>query len=65
MKKDTRLIIRASDLEKQGFEKAAEISGISLSSWARQVLRSAAIKQLQSAGEKISFLEPISLKKAD
>lgn len=62
MKKDSQLLIRVSELEKQGFERVAEISGISLSSWARQVLRSEAIRQLQQAGEKIIFLEPIHLK---
>ena len=63
MKKTSNVLIRVSDLEKQGFERAAEISGIGLSSWARQVLRSAAIKQIQDAGEKIIFLEPVSIKK--
>ncbi len=63
MKKTSNLLIRVTDLEKSGFERAAEISGIGLSSWARQVLRSAAMKELQNAGEKIIFLEPIPLSK--
>ena len=63
MKKTTQLLIRVSDLEKQDFERAAEISGISLSAWSRQILRTAAIKQIQEAGEKIIFLEPVPLKK--
>lgn len=57
MKKDSQLLIRVSELEKQGFERASEISGVALSSWARQVLRSAAIKELQNVGEKVKFLE--------
>ena len=65
MKKDTQLLIRVSESEKEGFERAAEIAGISLSSWSRLVLRTAAIKQLQDAGEKILFLEPIPLKPKD
>jgi hypothetical protein len=63
MKKNSQLLIRVSDLEKKGFERAAEISGIGLSSWARQILRSAAIKKLQESGEKIIFLEPLPLNK--
>jgi len=62
MKKNSQLLIRVSDLEKSGFERAAEISGVGLSTWARQALRAAAIKQLQDAGEKITFLEPLPLK---
>lgn len=56
--KTSQLLIRVSDLEKEGFERAAEISGVGVSTWARQVLRSAAIKQAQEVGEKVSFLEP-------
>lgn len=65
MKKDSQLLIRVSDLEKQGFERVAELNGISLSAWARQVLRREAIRYLQDAGEKIIFLEPIHLKPID
>lgn len=57
MKKNSQLLIRVSDIEKEGFERAAEISGVGVSTWARQVLRSAAIKQIQEVGEKVSFLE--------
>lgn len=57
MKKNSQLLIRVSDIEKEGFERAAEISGVGVSTWARQVLRSAAIKQVQEIGEKVSFLE--------
>lgn len=59
------MLIRLSALEKEGFERAAEISGIGLSAWARERLRSAAIKELQDIGEKIIFLKPISLKDTD
>lgn len=60
-KKDSQALIRLSELEKRGFERAAEISGIGFSAWARQRLRSAAIKELQEAGEKIIFLKPIKI----
>lgn len=61
MKRDAQVQIRVSALEKEGFEKAAEISGIGLSAWARQRLRTAAIRELQEAGEQIVFLNPIKL----
>lgn len=62
MNRDIQLGIRVSDLEKEGFERAAEIAGIGFSAWARERLRMAAIRELQDAGEKIVFLKPISLK---
>ena len=61
MKKEDQILIRVSSLEKEGFERCAEISGIGLSAWARQRLRTAAIKELQDIGEKIIFLTPISI----
>lgn len=62
MKKDNQVLIKLSEPEKEGFKRAAEISGIGFSAWARQVMRSAAIKELQNAGEKIIFLETVPLK---
>jgi hypothetical protein len=61
MKKDVQVLIRISELEKKGFQRASEISGISFSAWARQKLRTAAIKELQNAGEDIVFLTPITI----
>lgn len=65
MKKEEQVLIRVSELEKQGFERAAEIAGIGLSAWARQKLRSAAIKDLQDVGEQIPFLTPIKIYKSN
>lgn len=65
MKRNNQLLIRVSSLEKEGFEKAAEISGIGLSAWARERLRSAAIQELQAVGEKIIFLNPIPINKTE
>jgi hypothetical protein len=62
MKKDSQVMIKVSEEERDGFRRAAEIAGVGLSAWARQKLRSAAIKDLQEVGEKIPFLQPISLK---
>ena len=54
--KDEALKIRVSKPEKQAFERAAEISGEGVSSWARRILRSAAIKELNEIGEKAAFM---------
>lgn len=61
MVKDKILQIRLSDDEKRGFETAAEIAGIPLSSWVRERLRLACIRDLESAGQKIPFLKPVQL----
>ncbi len=53
--------IRVSDEEKQSFQLAADLAGISLSSWVRERLRLAAIRDLESAGRKIPFVEAIKM----
>jgi hypothetical protein len=63
MKREIQIAIRVTDLEKQGFERAAELAGIGLSAWARERLRGAAIRELQEAGEKIVFVKPASIRK--
>lgn len=60
--KDSQVMIKVSEDERDGFKRAAEIAGIGLSAWARQKLRAAAIKDLQEVGEKIPFLQPVPLK---
>jgi hypothetical protein len=59
MPKSQVLQIRLTDAEKQGFQDAADLAGIALSSWVRERLRLAAIRDLESAGRKIPFVEPI------
>lgn len=54
--KDEALKIRVSKAEKQAFERAAEISGEGVSSWARRILRTASVKELQEIGEHAAFL---------
>lgn len=61
MEKSFVVQLRLTEKEKEGFKRAAEIAGIGLSAWARQKLRSAAIKDLQEIGEKIPFLEQIKI----
>lgn len=55
------LQIRLSEAEKQGFQAAAGLSGIALSSWVRERLRLAAIRDLESAGLQVPFVEPVHL----
>ncbi len=61
MNKSQILQIRLTDAEKQGFQAAADLAGIPLSSWVRERLRLAAIRDLESVGQKIPFVQPIRL----
>ena len=56
MPKEQTLQIRLTEEEKEGFQAAASIAGISLSSWVRERLRLAAIRDLESAGQKVPFI---------
>lgn len=53
------LQIRLSAAEKESFDLTAEISGISLSAWARQALRRAAAAELRAMGLKVPFAEAL------
>jgi antitoxin component of RelBE/YafQ-DinJ toxin-antitoxin module len=57
MARDQLLQLRVDEAEKRGFQAAADLAGISLSSWIRERLRLAAIRDLESAGQKIPFVE--------
>lgn len=50
------LNIRVSGDEKATFARAAEIAGVPLSSWIRERLRSAAIRELDNVREVAAFL---------
>jgi len=65
MTKGQVLQIRVNELEKEGFLAAAEVAGIPLSSWVRERLRLAAIRELESTGQKIPFVAPIHLRLTD
>lgn len=56
MAKDNQVLIKLSEAEKEAFKRAAEVSGVGFSAWARQRLRAAAVKELQEIGEKAAFL---------
>jgi hypothetical protein len=52
--------VRLSEKEKAGIGEAAHLAGIPLSSWVRERLRKACIKELEEAGRPIPFLKDIS-----
>ncbi len=62
MDKQKVLQIRLTDAEKQAFSESAELAGIPLSSWVRERLRLASIRELENAGRKIPFVKPIHLR---
>lgn len=62
MPKDRVLQIRLNEDEKLAFDIASEIAGIPLSSWVRERLRLACIRDLESAGQKIPFIKYAPLK---
>ena len=55
------LQIRITGSEKEGFELAAALAGISLSSWVRERLRLTAIRELEGAGRKVPFVPEIPM----
>jgi hypothetical protein len=57
--KSDSLLIRLGADEKQGFREAAEHAGVDLSTWARERLRLAAIRELEAAGYMAPFLRKI------
>jgi hypothetical protein len=59
--KTTTLQIRLNQQEKEAFERAAELSGISLSAWVRERLRSTSIRELENAGIKVPFVNRLQL----
>jgi uncharacterized protein (DUF1778 family) len=49
--------IRMEPDEKQAFQDAADLAGVTLSAWIRERLRKAARKELEEAGLQIAFLQ--------
>lgn len=52
-RRESLLQVRLEGLEKETFEAAAALAGIGLSSWVRERLRRAAIRELEEAGRNI------------
>lgn len=48
--------IRITEEEKDTFDEAAKLAGLSRSSWIRERLRDAARIELEAAGKKVKFL---------
>ena len=55
--KGIRLDMRLDEREKEGFRAAAELSGLDMSSWIRERLRSVAWKELERAGKPVPFIK--------
>ncbi|WP_254511456.1 type II toxin -antitoxin system TacA 1-like antitoxin [Anatilimnocola floriformis] len=51
-----RLELRLDPNEKAAFERAAELSGLTLSGWVRERLRRLAKEELETAGERAHFI---------
>jgi hypothetical protein len=61
--KTETLQIRLTAEEKQGLMAAAGLAGIPISSWVRERLRLAAIRELESAGRRVPFIPDIPLRR--
>lgn len=55
--RDELIKFRATPTEKEAFEKASRLSGLSLSAWARERLRRIVIRELTEAGVQVAFLQ--------
>lgn len=55
--KSESIEVRMSDAEKTAFQAAADLSGLSLSSWVRERLRRAARAELEDVGKPVAFLQ--------
>ena len=62
MAKSQFIKIRLSREEKQAFEQASALAGITLSAWMRERLRLVAIRELEGAGYLVPFIQRISLR---
>jgi hypothetical protein len=53
--KTMALQVRVHPKEKEAFEQAAQLAGISFSAWARVTLRRAAIREFEDAGRRLDL----------
>ena len=53
--KTTALQIRVTPREKEAFDEASKITGLSFSAWARMTLRRAALREFEDAGRRFDF----------
>jgi uncharacterized protein (DUF1778 family) len=59
--KADRLELRIGALEKEAFKRAADLAGIPVSTWVRERLRRAAIRELEEAAQPIPFLQNVTV----
>lgn len=57
--RDDYLELRLGVLEKQAFRDAAKLAGLPLSTWVRERLRRAAIRELEEVAHPIAFLKGV------
>jgi len=50
------LLVRVETTEKEAFKEAADLAGVSLSTWVRERLTQIALRELQNADRPIAFL---------
>lgn len=58
--RNDKLLVRLETDEKEAFQDAASLAGISLSSWVRERLRRVAVRELQEAARPVAFLKQVS-----
>ena len=56
-RREELLQVRVAGDEKEAFEEAASLSGLALSAWVRERLRSVAARELEGAARPIPFLK--------
>jgi hypothetical protein len=56
-RREELLQVRVAHAEKETFEDAANLSGLALSAWVRERLRSIAMRELQAAAKPVPFLD--------
>ena len=59
-RKGDLLKLRVQIEEKESFQTAADLAGVSLSAWARERLRKVALVELKEAGQSIAFLKALN-----
>jgi uncharacterized protein (DUF1778 family) len=57
MSKSDSMKLRVQPEEKEAFQQAADLAGVSVSSWIRERLRRAARIELEEAGQQIPFVK--------
>jgi hypothetical protein len=55
MPKSEIIRLRLAPVEKQTFQEAASLAGLSLSAWMRERLRRSSASELEEAGEQVPF----------